>query len=178
MRITRSPEAAEEIVQDTFVKLWSRARSYDAGRGSLRAFVLTIVRNRAVDVVRSESTWLRKSTTDEGLAETQEGPWRTDLEVARREEAASVRAALGRLPEGQSRAIELAFFAGLTHREIAAQLRLPVGTVKGRIRLGIEKLGDELRGLTDTSPASGQAWPLAGARGQLSASGVDVAAAR
>lgn len=85
---------------------------------------------------------------------THEAPGRTDLEAARREEAASVRAALNTLPEGQFRAIELAFFAGLSPREIAAQLGMPLGTVKGRIRLGIDKLKDELRGMTDTAYTS------------------------
>jgi RNA polymerase sigma-70 factor, ECF subfamily len=151
LRITRSREAAEEIVQETFVDLWRRASNYTPARGSLRTFVLAIVRNRAIDALRSESTRSRRSTSDEGLEERHEAPERTDLEATRREEAASVRAALDTLPQGQSRAIELAFFAGLSHSEIAAQLEMPIGTVKGRIRLGFQKLRDELRGMTDTT---------------------------
>jgi RNA polymerase sigma-70 factor, ECF subfamily len=151
LRMTRNREAAEEIVQEAFVNLWRRAGNYKAARGSLRTFVLAIVRNRAIDALRSQSTRTGRSTSDEGLEERHEAPERTDVEATRREEAASVRAALGRLPQGQSRVIELAFFAGLSHSEIAAQLEMPIGTVKGRIRLGLEKLRDELRGMTDTT---------------------------
>jgi RNA polymerase sigma-70 factor (ECF subfamily) len=146
LRMTRSPEAAEEIVQEAFVKLWRRAGSYDAARGSLRTFVLGVVRNRAIDALRSQKVRSRRHASDEGLEETHEASERTEVEATRREEAATLRAALGRLPQGQSRAIELAFFAGLSHRQIATQLDTPIGTVKSRIRLGIEKLGRELGG--------------------------------
>ena len=149
--MTRSRDAAEEIVQETFVNLWRRAGSYNAARGSLRTFVLAIARHRALDALRSQSARSRRSASDEGLEEWHEAPERTDVEATRREEAASVRAALGRLPHGQSRAIELAFFAGLTHSEIATQLGITIGTVKSRIRLGMEKLRDELRGTTETT---------------------------
>ena len=146
LRMTRSPEAAEEIVQEAFVKLWRRAGTYDAARGSLRTFVLGVVRNRAIDALRSHNVRARRHASDEGLEETHEASERTEDEATRREEAATLRAALGRLPRYQSRAIELAFFAGLSHREIAAQLDMPIGTVKGRIRSGIDKLRGELRG--------------------------------
>ena len=148
MRITRNREIAEDVVQEAFVNIWRRAGGYDSARGSLRTFVLTVVRNRALDALRSQSLRSQRSASDEGLEERYEAPGRTDTEVTRREDAASVRAALGTLPPGQSRAIELAFFAGLSHSQIAAQLGMPVGTVKGRIRLGIASLRGELRGLT------------------------------
>ena len=144
LQMTRNREVAEEIVQETFVKLWRRADGYDPARGSLRTFVRAIVRNRALDVLRSQSLRLRRSTHDGVLEERDPRPGRTESEAARREDAVSVRAALGRLPQRQSRAIELAFFAGLSHSEIASHLGMPVGTVKGRIRLGIEKLRGEL----------------------------------
>jgi RNA polymerase sigma-70 factor, ECF subfamily len=150
LRIVRSRETAEEIVQETFVSLWRGADSYNVARGSLRTFVVGIARYRALDALRRQSR-SRRSTRDEGLDEAHEGPERTDVEATRREEAASIRKALGRLPQGQSRAIELAFFAGLSHSEIAAHLSVPIGTVKGRIRLGIEKLRGDLHGMTDTA---------------------------
>lgn len=154
LRMIRSREAAEEIVQEAFLNLWRGAGNYNSARGSLRTWVLGIVRYRALDALRRQAVRSRENISDEGLEETHEAPGRTDLEAARREEAASVRAALNTLPEGQFRAIELAFFAGLSHREIAAQLGMPLGTVKGRIRLGIDKLKDELRGMTDTAYTS------------------------
>jgi RNA polymerase sigma-70 factor (ECF subfamily) len=150
-RVVHCREAAEEIVQETFVNLWRCAGSFNAARGSLRTFVLSIVRYRALDALRRQSARPRSSTSNEGLEESHEARERTDIEATRREEAASVRAALGRLPQVQSRAIELAFFGGLSHSEIATQLGVPIGTVKGRIRLGIRKLRGELRGMTDTT---------------------------
>jgi RNA polymerase sigma-70 factor, ECF subfamily len=151
LQMIRNREAAEEIVQETFVNLWRRAGSYNSSRGSLRTFVLAIVRYRALDALRKQSVRPPTNTSDEGLDESQEAPGRTDVEAARREEAASVRAALGRLPKAQSRAIELAFFAGLSHSEIAAQLGMPLGTVKSRIRSGMEILRGELRGMIETT---------------------------
>jgi RNA polymerase sigma-70 factor (ECF subfamily) len=145
LQMTRSREAAEEVVQEAFVNLWRRAATYDAARGSLRTFVVGVVRYRAIDALRRQHVRSRRHASDEGLEETHEASERTEVEASRREEAATLRAALGRLPRYQSRAIELAFFAGLSHREIAAQLDTPIGTVKGRIRLGIKKLRRELR---------------------------------
>jgi RNA polymerase sigma-70 factor (ECF subfamily) len=147
----RSREAAEEIVQEAFLSLWRGAGSYNPARGSVRTFVLGITRYRALDAIRRQAVRTRQSASDDGLAESREAPGRTDAEAARREEAASIWAALSKLPQGQSRAIELAFFAGLSHTEIATQLGMPIGTVKGRIRLGIDKLRYELRNMTDTT---------------------------
>lgn len=144
LRTTRSREAAEEVVQEAFVKLWRDPESYNPARGSLRTFVQTIARNRGLDALRSQAVRSRRSTTDEGLEEKHEALERTDVEATRREDAALVRAAVGRLPQGQSLVIQLAFFAGLTHREIAAELGMPMGTVKARIRLGIDKLRGEI----------------------------------
>ena len=160
LRMLRSREAAEEIVQEAFLNVWRSAGSYNAARGSVRTFVLGIARYRALDAMRRQAVRARKHTSDEGLEEIHEAPGRTDLEAARREEAALVRAALNTLPQGQFRVIELAFFAGLSHTEIAIQLGLPLGTVKGRMRLGIDKLRYELRYMTDTAYTSTLAAPL------------------
>lgn len=146
LRMIRNREAAEEIVQEAFVKLWRSPGIYNAARGSLRTFVLVMVRHRALDALRSQAVRSRRNTSDAGFEQRHEAPELTDVEATRREEAASVRAAVGRLPQGQSLVIELAYFAGLSHREIAAQLAMPIGTVKGRIRLGIEKLRGEFAG--------------------------------
>ena len=144
VRMTGSREAAEEVVQETFVGLWRRADQFQASRGSLRTFVLGIARNRSIDALRRDAARVRTRASDLGVEHTHEAVDRTDVEVARRDEAASVRAALDSLPRLQRRVIELAYFAGLSHSEIALQLGLPIGTVKSRIRLGLGKLRGEL----------------------------------
>jgi RNA polymerase sigma-70 factor (ECF subfamily) len=108
--------------------------------------VLGIVHHRTIDALRRNLTHDRRRTSTEGLEERQEAPERTDVEVARREEAQTVRAALETLPDQQTKVIELAYFGGFTHTQIAEMLDMPVGTVKGRMRLGLEKLRRQLSG--------------------------------
>ena len=115
----------------------------------MRTWVLGIVHNRAIDALRRSMVHDRRRASDEGLEERFEARDRTDIEAARREEAEEVRDALRTLPPDQSRVIELAFFGGFTHTEIARMLDTPVGTVKGRMRLGMEKMRGQLGGLTE-----------------------------
>jgi RNA polymerase sigma-70 factor (ECF subfamily) len=131
---------AEDVVQEAFLSLWRSRARYDRNRGSVRTWVLGIVRNRAIDALRRRSVRDRGVVVEEGIEERLVAPERTDLEVARREEAREIRDALDALPEEQSRVIELAFFGGLTHAQIAAMLDAPVGTIKGRMRLGLAKM--------------------------------------
>jgi RNA polymerase sigma-70 factor (ECF subfamily) len=166
LRITRSREAAEEVVQETFVGLWRGAGSYSAVRGSLRGFVLGIAHHRAIDALRRDALRAGRRTSDEGLEESHESPRRTDIEAAQREEAASVRAALEVLKPHQRRVIELAYFGGLSHSEVAARLQLPLGTVKSRIRVALAKLHGQLA-LTDMERAVfPRSIDCAGARGE------------
>ena len=109
--------------------------------------MLGIVHNRAIDALRRSNVHDKRRASDEGLEERLESGERTDNEVARREEAASIRSAMDTLPADQSHVIELAYFGGFTHTEIAGILEAPVGTVKGRMRLGLEKLRNQLRTL-------------------------------
>jgi RNA polymerase sigma factor (sigma-70 family) len=111
-----------------------------------RSWVLGIVHHRTIDALRRNLVHDRRRTSAEGLEERQEAPERTDVEVARREEARSVRAALETLPDQQTKVIELAYFGGFTHTQIAEMLDMPIGTVKGRMRLGLEKLRRQLAG--------------------------------
>lgn len=143
-RLCRSAEVAEDVVQEAFLSLWRRRDRYDAARGDVRAWVLTIVHNVAIDRIRRAGSHERRRASAEGLEEYLEAPERTDEEVQRREEADQIRAALSALPDEQRQVIELAFFDGLTHTQIAAELEQPVGTVKGRIRLGLLKLQAQL----------------------------------
>jgi len=140
---------AEDVTQDAFLALWRSGQRYDPGRGSVRTWVLGIVHNRAIDALRRSLVHDRRRASDEGLEERFEARERTDVEAARREEAASVRAALDQLPAEQCRVIELAYFGGFTHSEIAELVEAPVGTIKGRMRLGLEKLRGSLGGFQE-----------------------------
>ena len=131
---------AEDVVQEAFLSLWRAGGRYDATRGSVRTWVLGIVHNRAIDALRRATVHDSRRASDEGIEERFEAPERTDAEAARRSEAGEVRAALGVLPPDQLKVIELAYFGGFTHAEIADMLETPLGTVKGRMRLGLEKL--------------------------------------
>ena len=117
---------------------------YDASRGSVRTWVLGIVHNRAIDALRRGKVHERRREQLEGIEERHEAPERTDVEAARREEARSVRSALDTLPPEQRRTIELAYFGGFSHSQIAELLDEPIGTIKGRMRLGLEKLRHQL----------------------------------
>ncbi|HEX8087166.1 MAG TPA: sigma-70 family RNA polymerase sigma factor [Solirubrobacteraceae bacterium] len=139
-RMVGRRNVAEDVVQEAFLSLWRAGGRYDATRGSVRTWVLGIVHNRAIDALRRATVHDSRRASDEGLEERFEAPERTDAEAARRTEAGEVRAALGVLPPDQLKVIELAYFGGFTHSEIAEMLNTPLGTVKGRMRLGLEKL--------------------------------------
>ena len=138
---------AEDISQEAFLSIWRSRMRYDSARGSVRTWVLGIVHNRAIDALRRGSVHERRREEFEGVEERHESPERTDVEAARREEARSVRSALDTLPAEQRRTIELAYFAGFSHSQIAELLDEPIGTIKGRMRLGLGKLRDQLSDL-------------------------------
>ncbi|MDQ6842322.1 MAG: sigma-70 family RNA polymerase sigma factor [Actinomycetota bacterium] len=131
---------AEDIVQEAFLSLWRSGARYDPTRGSVRSWVLTAVRNRAIDAFRRESVTASRDVADDEAAARLPALERTDSEVERREDARRIRVALQELPAEQRQVIELAYFGGFTHTEIARMLDLPAGTVKGRMRLGLTKL--------------------------------------
>lgn len=131
---------AEDVVQEAFLSLWRSRARYDRNRGSVRTWVLGIVHNRAIDALRRRSVRDRGLVSEEGIEERLVATERTDLEVGRREEAREVRDALDGLPAEQSRVLELAYFGGMTHVQIASMLDIPVGTIKGRMRLGLAKM--------------------------------------
>ena len=143
VRIVREPADAADVLQEVFWEAWQSAGSYDPGRGSAEAWLFTRARTRAIDRVRAVR---RRSETfvaplDEGLAAAPEpGP---DPAV-RMEDRTSIVAALGRLSESQREMLELAYYGGLTQTEIAERLKQPLGTVKTRIRLGLERLREVL----------------------------------
>jgi RNA polymerase sigma-70 factor, ECF subfamily len=143
-RMSGKRTLAEDVVQEAFLSLWRSSARYDSTRGSLRTWVLGIVHNRAIDALRRGVAQDRARVSDEGIEDQVEAAERTELEVGRRDEAREIRAALVELPPDQSRVIELAYYGGFTHSEIAAMLDTPVGTIKGRMRLGLQKMRSQL----------------------------------
>jgi RNA polymerase sigma-70 factor (ECF subfamily) len=143
-RMMGTRAGAEDVTQDAFLSLWRSGARYDRARGSVRTWVLGIVHHRAIDALRRATVHDRRRASDEGIEERFEARERTDVEAARREEAGTVRGALSSLPADQSQVIELAYFGGFTHTEIADMLDAPVGTVKGRMRLGLKKMKAQL----------------------------------
>src|SRR5260370_39254134 len=146
MRVLGDPGRAEDAVKDAFMNVWNRAASFDSDRGSLRAWLLTSVRNRCIGYLRGRGAHERQEhqlQPEIASAMSPSDPWR---EVALSLERAAVRDALASLPAEQRHVVEMAYFGGYTHSEIADMTRVPLGTVKGRMRLALEKMGSYLRG--------------------------------
>jgi RNA polymerase sigma-70 factor, ECF subfamily len=140
-RIVGSRTAAEDVTQEALISIWRSGARYDRARGSVRAWTLGIVRNRAIDLLRKESGRSPKLVSDgDELIERRPAEELTDAEALRRETAREVRGAIRHLPDDQSRVIQLAYFGGFSHSEIAEMLNEPLGTVKGRMRLGMDKI--------------------------------------
>jgi|SRR5947209_1951637 len=131
---------AEDVVQEAFFSLWRSGAQYDPARGSVRAWLLRAVHNRMIDAFRRSSIRDARDVHDDAAAQRLPASELTDVEVERREDVRQVREALGGLPKEQRQVIELAYFGGFSHSQIADMLQLPAGTVKGRMRLGLSKL--------------------------------------
>src|SRR5205823_6295270 len=173
LRVLGDPGRAEDVVQDCFLKLWNNAERFDARRGSLRTWLITAVRNRSIEYLRGRGAHERQEREiplDAGVRNRRVGsrrgggaherqgreipldaeatgpgsdPWH---EVATAIERDVIREALASLPGEQRQAVELAYFGGYSHREIAEMIRVPLSTVKGRMRLALEKLHSYLQG--------------------------------
>jgi RNA polymerase sigma-70 factor (ECF subfamily) len=155
-RICGTRALAEDVVQEAFLSLWRRLDRYDAARGEVRSWLLGIVHNAAIDKLRHNLTHERRRASSDGLEDLLPARERTDVEVEQREQANEVQAALRALPPAQRHVIELAYFGGLTHTEIAAHLELPVGTIKGRMRLGLAKLAEMLATVEHSTADAGR----------------------
>lgn len=145
-RIFGDREMAQDVTQEVFLSIWRSNAGYDRARGSVRSWMLEIVRNRAIDSLRRSSSKAPKleHEDDDEVLQALPAEERTDVETLRRETARELREALSALPQEQSKVIGLAYFGGFSHGEIAEMLGMPLGTVKGRIRLGLEKIRLEL----------------------------------
>ena len=142
------PKEAEDVLQDVFLQLWEKAASFDEAAGKPFSWAVTMTRNKSIDRLRAKqrrSRLFAEATESEVIEETAgessaAAPFRGD-------QAAQIRVAVNTLPAEQRRAIEMAFFGGLTHHEIAEALQEPLGTIKARIRRGMLRLRDGLEGL-------------------------------
>ncbi len=148
LRILNDRAAAEDVVQDAFLGVWRNAAIFDASRGSLRNWLLSIVHNRAIDRLRGTAR-VRTEAPLDTVDRAAEVPdvWRS---VATNLERKEIREAFQSLPDAQRQTLELAYFGGYTHVEIAKRMEVPLGTVKGRMRIGLEKMRTFLqaRGMT------------------------------
>jgi RNA polymerase sigma factor (sigma-70 family) len=154
-RILTEETLAQDVVQEVFLSLWRDARRFDAGRGTVATYLLSMTHHRAVDVVRREENLRRWRTSDEGLELEADPKMRLEDEVLTSERRAEVRAALGELPAAQREALLLAYFGGYTQREVAALVGVPLGTVKTRMAAGMRKMKEALR---DAGREEQQPW--------------------
>ena len=139
LRLLGDRMAAEDVVHDVFVSIWRAADQFDSRRGTVRTWILAAIRHRCVDRFRGLAGRARRDLPLDLIAEMEDQADTFDI-VAQRLRCETVRQALLTLPRDQRQAIELSYFDGLTHHELARYLQAPLGTVKGRLRLGLEKL--------------------------------------
>ena len=144
-RILTEETLAQDVVQEVFLSLWRDARRFDAGRGTVATYLLSMTHHRAVDVVRREENLRRWRTSDEGLELEPDPKARVEDEVEASERRAEVRSALAELPAAQREALLLAYFGGYTQREVAALVGVPLGTVKTRMAAGMRKMKEALQ---------------------------------
>ncbi len=138
-RMMGERQAAEDLVQDAFLKVWCSTGGYRAGRGSVRTWILSVVHNRGVDQLRSLASRRRTQAKVEASAPRSQ-PSEAFEEAWRNSQRERVREALSAVPPEQLKILELAYFSEYTHSEIATKLGIPLGTVKGRMRLGLKKM--------------------------------------
>jgi RNA polymerase sigma-70 factor (ECF subfamily) len=141
-RLLLDQTLAEEVMQEVFLRLWTRPDRYDPERGSLRSYLLAQSHGRAVDILRSETS--RKRREEREARKTAEGGYDIEREVLDLAIGEHVKEVLDKLPLDERQAIELAYFGGLTYRQVAARLDQPEGTVKSRIRNGLKRMRADL----------------------------------
>ena len=147
LQVLREPAEAQDVVHDAFIAIWEKASDFQQTRGNAFSWAVTLTRNRAIDRLRQlrrRSQLLTDSATDAGLIHAGGNEPSADSSAQTSDEASQVRAAVATLPADQKKALELAFFKGLTQQQIAESLSEPLGTIKARIRRGLLKLRENL----------------------------------
>jgi RNA polymerase sigma-70 factor (ECF subfamily) len=144
-RILGDTGEAEEVLQELFLWVWRSAASFDAARGSVIAWLLVATRSRSIDRVRSRRPAARAGLRSVETVPDAAGPQDVEADSAGKQWERLCRSAISELPDDQRRALELAYFEGLTHQEISEKTGTPLGTVKTRVRLGLMKLRDRIR---------------------------------
>jgi RNA polymerase sigma-70 factor (ECF subfamily) len=155
LRVTGNRAEAEDIVQEVFARVWREAGTFDRSRGSAAAWIVTLTRNRAIDVIRSRSRRARHEDDQSAEEPVVTEPTATpEVQVVDAQRAEAVRQALDSLRPEQRQVIELAYFGGLSHSEIAERLQQPLGTVKTRIAQSVKRLRDALGRFSGDDSAS------------------------
>jgi len=144
LRILQDGADAEDIVQEVFAQVWAQADRYDASRGAVAAWMLTLTRSRAIDKLRAKRARPEAATEANAAESVIDSAAAQDLELLSAEQVTRLQRALKELPDAQRTALELAYYEGLTHVEVAARLSEPLGTVKTRIRQAVMKLREAL----------------------------------
>ena len=142
--IVRDTGIAEDLLQETFLRIWNRSAGFDATRGALGPWLLTVARNRAIDHIRSAGVRNFKNTLELEEREHKSQEIGIELDLQNKGQAAIIRSAMSRLPEKQRQVIELAYYEGLSQSEMAERLGEPLGTVKTWVRSALKKLREEL----------------------------------
>ena len=152
LRVVHDEAEADDLLQEIFMELWSQARGFSAQKGKPLGWLVTLARRRAIDGLRKKQAYARAGERFQNEPEQQPSAWiynATEEEIDLSDTRTLVREVMSALPPAQRQAIDLAFFRGMSQREIAAETNTPLGTVKTRLELGLKKIHDSLKNLKD-----------------------------
>jgi RNA polymerase sigma-70 factor, ECF subfamily len=152
LRVIHNEAEADDLLQEIFMEIWNQAKNFSAQRGKPLGWMVTLARRRAIDGLRKKQAYARAEERLQQETERQPDAWvhnSTEEEILDGDRRVLIRGVIGVLPPAQQQAIELAFFRGMSQREIAAKTNTPLGTVKTRLELGLKKIYDRLKELRD-----------------------------